>query len=237
MNSPSLPPMDDDIASLLRRERLSEPFPPSGARERGFDAVMAKVAAAEALARVPQTAALPPKTTSPRGVAISAALVLGAMLGALVATLVPRAFEAPKATAPSTHEVVYIPVDVPIGYPAFTAAPDLTFEDAPKAKTPAPQASQTGAGLTAERNLLDAARVALARGEANEAVRLAERHRRDFPAGALVEEREAIATKALVDAHRPAEAKARGAAFEKRFPQSAMLRSVKSSLATLTDTP
>ncbi len=237
MNSPSLPPMDDDISSLLRRERLSEPFPPAGARERGFDAVMAKVAAAEALARLPQTAALPPKT-SPRGAAIPAALVLGALLGALVATLVPKAFEAPKATAASTHEVVYVPVDVPIGYPAFTAAPaDLTFEDSPKAKTPAPQASQTGAGLTAERNLLDAARVALASGEANEAVRLAERHRRDFPAGALVEEREAIATKALVDAHRPAEAKVRGAAFEKRFPQSAMLRSVKSSLATLTDTP
>jgi hypothetical protein len=236
MNSPSLPPMDDDITSLLRRERLSEPFPPSGARERAFDAVMAKVAAAEALARVPQTAALPPKTPK-RGAAIAAALAVGALLGALVATLVPTAFKAPKATAPSTHEVVYVPVDVPIGYPTFTAAPDLTFEDVPKVKTPAPQASQTGAGLTAERNLLDAARVALASGEANEAVRLAERHRRDFPAGALVEEREAIATKALVDAHRPAEAKARGAAFEKRFPQSAMLRSVKSSLATLTDTP
>jgi hypothetical protein len=66
-------------------------------------------------------------------------------------------------------------------------------------------------------------------------VKLAERHRREFPAGMLVEEREAIATKALVDAHRYAEAKSRGAAFERRFPQSAMLRSVRSSLATLPD--
>lgn len=234
--------MDDDIAALLRRERLAEPFPPTGARERSFEAVMAKVAAAEALAT---EASSPPPPTPPalsaegtsRGLLVVGALLVGAVLGALAMTLVPRPVPAEPA---AIHEVAYVPAYVPVGYPVSTPN-DLTFEDLPKAKVAAPQPSpsgpQSGDRLTAERNLLDAARVSLASGEANEAVRLAERHRRDFPAGALVEEREAIATKALVEAHRYDEAKSRGAAFEKRFPQSAMLRSVRSSLATISATP
>ena len=48
-----LPPLDDDISSLLDRDRLAEPFPPPGARERAFDAIMKR---AEAVAEVdPET--------------------------------------------------------------------------------------------------------------------------------------------------------------------------------------
>ena len=199
---------------------------------------MAKVANADAEEKRPPAAA--PDATAPgaaRGLAtaVAIALVLGATLGALFATYLPRAIR-PEKSSETTHEVIYVPVAVPVGYPVAGSAADLPVGDAPKSKVAAPQASQSGDRLTAERNLLDGARVSLASGEPTEALRLTERHRRDFPAGALVEEREAIATKALVDAHRYAEAKVRGAAFEKRFPQSAMLRSVKSSL-TITDKP
>lgn len=127
---------------------------------------------------------------------------------------------------------------VPYAVPIYLGELGAGTDDAPLAAKAKPVASGTSEGrLAAERGLLDAARVALASGAPDEAVKLAERHRREFPSGMLVEEREAIATKALVDAHRYAEARVRGAAFERRFPQSAMLRSVRSSLATLTPRP
>lgn len=231
-----LPPLDDDISALLDRDRLAEPFPPAGARERAFDAIMKRVEAAEAEPPPGAAAPVPPAVPAPtRAIAPLVTGVLGVLVGALVMGLVGL----PKgATTPATpSEIVYVPVDVPIAYPVNANAPAPAEQGPTKAGalTPAPAASASGDRLSAERNVLDAARVALASGEPNQAVALADRHKRDFPQGALVEEREAIATKALVDAGRHAEARARGAAFERRFPQSAMLRSVRSSLSTIGD--
>lgn len=231
-----LPPLDDDLSALLERDRLAEPFPPQGARERAFDAIMKRVEAAEAEPPPEAAAPVPPAVPAPsRAVAPIVTGVLGVLVGALVMGLVglPRG-----ATTPSTpSEIVYVPVDVPIAYPVHANAPAPAEQAPTKAGTPTPAPSASGDRLSAERNVLDAARVALASGEPNQAVALADRHKRDYPQGALVEEREAIATKALVDAGRHAEARARGAAFERRFPQSAMLRSVRSSLSTIGDGP
>lgn len=235
-----IPPLDDDLSALLRRERLAEPFPPSGARERSFDNVMKRVAAAEALANAPPAApATPSASTRLLAPVALSMLALGLLLGAIAATFVARdQARVALAAADPKPQIVYVPVEVPIGYPAYlpaTATGDdaITVQDAPKPKPSAPQ----GDRLAAERRLLDGARVALASGEPGDALRLAERHRAEFPGGVLVEEREAIATKALVEAHRPAEARARGAAFERRFPESPMLRSVRSSLASLEAKP
>lgn len=227
-----LPPLDDDISSLLDRDRLAEPFPPPGARERAFDAIMKRVEAAEAEAEA--TAPVPPAAPAPsRAISPIVTGLVGVLVGALVMGLVGL----PKGTTtPATpSEIVYVPVDVPIAYPVRADAPAPAEPGPAKAGVSAPAPSASGDRLSAERNVLDAARVALASGEPNQAVALADRHKRDFPQGALVEEREAIATKALVDAGRHAEARARGAAFERRFPQSAMLRSVRSSLSTIGD--
>ncbi|MBL9111443.1 MAG: hypothetical protein JNM74_19305 [Myxococcales bacterium] len=227
-----LPPLDDDISSLLDRDRLAEPFPPPGARERAFDAIMKRVEAAEAEAEA--TAPVPPAAPAPsRAISPIVTGLVGVLVGALVMGLVGL----PKGTTtPATpSEIVYVPVDVPIAYPVRADAPAPAEQGPAKAGVSAPAPSASGDRLSAERNVLDAARVALASGEPNQAVALADRHKRDFPQGALVEEREAIATKALVDAGRHAEARARGAAFERRFPQSAMLRSVRSSLSTIGD--
>ncbi|MBK8215749.1 MAG: hypothetical protein IPK71_18620 [Myxococcales bacterium] len=225
-----LPPLDDDISSLLDRDRLAEPFPPPGARERAFDAIMKRVEAAEAEA----TAPVPPAAPAPSR---AASPIVTGLVGVLVGALVMGLVGLPKGTTtPATpSEIVYVPVDVPIAYPVRADAPAPAEQGPAKAGVSAPAPSASGDRLSAERNVLDAARVALASGEPNQAVALADRHKRDFPQGALVEEREAIATKALVDAGRHAEARARGAAFERRFPQSAMLRSVRSSLSTIGD--
>jgi hypothetical protein len=47
-------------------------------------------------------------------------------------------------------------------------------------------------------------------------------HRRQFPAGRLAEEREALRVKALLGLGRSAEAQYAGMVFRERFPQSAL---------------
>lgn len=241
MSLSEIPPLDDDLVALLERERRAEPFPRPGARERGFDAVMKRVAAESA------AAAAPPVTPRSRSVATVLGalglLALGALLGALATNALGRHALAPSPSAGQAQEIVYVPIAVPVGYPARAEPPDApppaagASQDPLRTKPSASATSATGDRLAAERRLLDGARVALASGEPTDALALAERHRASFPAGALVEEREAIATKALVEAHRHAEARARGAAFERRFPESPLLRSVRSSLATIDAKP
>ena len=238
-----LGPLDQDLSDLLRESRVHESLPPPSARARSFESVMAKVAAAKVAAPAPIAAPAAASSASSassvsRWARAVPALVLGALLGALAASALTSSNAArPSSTLSPSAEVVYVPREVLVPYayavPVYVSG---VADEAPLAAKARPVASGTSEGrLAAERGLLDAARVSLASGAPEEAVKLAERHRREFPSGMLVEEREAIATKALVDAHRYTEAKSRGAAFERRFPQSAMLRSVRSSLATLPD--
>jgi hypothetical protein len=231
-----LGPLDQDLSELLRESRVHESMPPPSARARSFESVMAKVAAAKVPPAPAPVVAPAPASSASRWALAVPALVIGALLGALAASALTASHAArPTSSSSPSAEVVYVPreVLVPYAVPIYVGG---VADETPLAAKARPVASGTSEGrLAAERGLLDAARVSLASGAPDEAVKLAERHRREFPAGMLVEEREAIATKALVDAHRYAEAKSRGAAFERRFPQSAMLRSVRSSLATLPD--
>lgn len=88
-------------------------------------------------------------------------------------------------------------------------------------------------GLAAERMLLDGARSALARGDAEASMAAVERHEHTYPLGALTEEREALAGKALAAAGRTSEARARCERFRDRFPRSVFLGSVNATLASL----
>ncbi|MDB4936318.1 MAG: hypothetical protein JWP87_3290, partial [Labilithrix sp.] len=122
--------------------------------------------------------------------------------------------------------------------PASTmaAVSAASLPDAPAARAPigsARVAASTEApssrGLAAERALLDVARSALARGEPSEALVATGRHAHDYPDGVLVEEREAIAVKALVALGRRDEARARARALEQRFPNGLTVRAVKAA--------
>jgi hypothetical protein len=55
-------------------------------------------------------------------------------------------------------------------------------------------------------------------------------HQRQFPAGQLAEEREALRVKALLGLGRVAEAKRAGAVFRDRFPHSALLERIDEML-------
>lgn len=87
--------------------------------------------------------------------------------------------------------------------------------------------------MAAERRLLDRAQRAL---EASPAAALAdtEVHRRQFRDGALVEEREVIAVGALVSLGREGDARARAAAFARRYPGSAYSMRMRDLVASPT---
>jgi hypothetical protein len=81
--------------------------------------------------------------------------------------------------------------------------------------------------------MIDDARAALARGEASDAIALADEHRRLFAHGQLQEERDAVAIQAMVVAGRDAEARARATQFRAAFPDSLFLPAVEASLASI----
>jgi hypothetical protein len=130
---------------------------------------------------------------------------------------------APEPTPPAPEATRGVPVSA---LPSVAPARPVASIAASVASEPAPSAR----GLAAERALLDVGRSALARGEAAEALAAADRHAKTYPEGALVEEREAIAIKALVGLGRRDEARARAAELERKYPNSLVLRAVKNAV-------
>jgi hypothetical protein len=135
------------------------------------------------------------------GKIIATALIAGSTgIGAGVA--LDRTALRPSATVfPAVAPTV---ASAPSAPPPEPSARAIAAEDLPLApksvmtQPAAPQEAPSAKGLTAERGLLDVARSALARGEAREALAATEQHRTSYANGSLVEEREAIAIKALV---------------------------------------
>lgn len=156
------------------------------------------------------------------GVALDRALLAPATPGAM-----PSAVSIPSPPSPSTAETSDDTATVPaLPSASGPASPPASSRLAPpRAETPAVSAR----GLSAERALLDVARAALARGEARDVLVAVERHEKEYPQGALVEEREALAVRALAARGLHEDASARASAFEQRFPNSLMLRAVKAA--------
>jgi outer membrane protein assembly factor BamD (BamD/ComL family) len=84
--------------------------------------------------------------------------------------------------------------------------------------------------LAEESALLEEARSDLLRGSASGALQALATHERRFPAGRMVEQREALTIQALVDAGRRDEASRRARQFRERFPGSLMLEVIQSAL-------
>lgn len=94
------------------------------------------------------------------------------------------------------------------------------------ASVPAPPRSS----LAAERELLDRARSRLAAGEPQDALGALEQHAKRFPRGQLSEEREAMWVNVLALVGRADDARAKGEAFARRFPNSLMGSSVQAAM-------
>jgi hypothetical protein len=246
MTKPELDALDPDILALLEQ---AKPVPPlDGAKKAALLAdVMDKIGT------------LPPgdggggggdggTSTAPgaatgagAGAAVGSKIALGVAFAVGVAAGVvgDRAVvdrTAAPIVSPSAPTTIVIPSVTPPAAESAEAIPVGALPSAPlpsairSAKTPS-EPVPSARGLAAERALLDVARAALARGEAAGALDAAERHRREYGDGALVEEREAIAIKALVALGRRDEAAQRLANLERTHPNSMVLRAAKKAVS------
>ncbi|HEY3450916.1 MAG TPA: hypothetical protein VGK67_31460 [Myxococcales bacterium] len=136
---------------------------------------------------------------------------------------------APVAAAPAAPAVV-APA-APAVSPPVAAAP----LPRPRIPIPVPVAAERtyDTALAAERGVLEVARTALSRGQADAAIAELEKHARLYPAGQLAEEREALWVQALVTAGRNAEARAKGKQFTVRHPKSMLLPAVQATLESI----
>ncbi len=167
--------------------------------------------------------------------ALLATFAAGVATGVVVAPRLdpPRLVQSAPAVSPTPiTTTAAMPASAPLETVPVSALPSARTTTAPRAVTPVtPEVPAPSArGLGAERSLLDVARSALARGEAVEALAAVDRHALDYPDGALVEEREALAIKSLVALGRRDEAVDRAARFERRFPNGLLLRAVRGAV-------
>jgi hypothetical protein len=162
---------------------------------------------------------------------VSAALLLGGVGGAgLYAALAP-----PRERTVYIERPVAVPEPRPFAFDPFNRRPQAASREreaaeSPKTRNnPAPMVSALGA----ERELLDRARKALARGDTPDAERALDLHARRHPTGLLLEEREALAIKVLVDVGRTDEARRRAVKFRERYPRSLFGPSVDEAIGTI----
>ena len=224
-----LPPLADDILALLEEAKPIAPLDPAiQAALLGRIGARVTVSPSGGGGTGGSAAGAPGALATTGRAAIGIALAIGAVAGAAL----DHAIVLASAPAPTVSVAVAVsqppPVIASVAPPVVVAAPASAAVSLPSKPLASPAISSRG--LAAERGILDVARAALAQGDAGDALAAAERHAHDYPEGALLEEREAIAIKALVALGRGPEARARAASFEKRFPNGLLLRSVKASV-------
>ncbi len=247
MNEPGIPPLDDDVRALVRRAARVDPAP-AGASVRVLERVERIVFGPPGGGSGGANRDNPPGDAGPgafrsalrlarRVAPLAASFAAG---GGVVAVAMHRAPEPPRivyvdrslATPPATESRLN-PQPMPPQAPEAAAPPSAP--EAPRANAPTgalATASPSRDQLTAERQLLDLARGALEREEPERALDATARHERKYPNGALVQEREAMAIRALVMLGRVGEAHERADRFRTRFPQSLLLPTIDATVGT-----
>ena len=115
--------------------------------------------------------------------------------------------------------------------PAKRVRPEEPRQVAPE-PPPAPSSAEApDVQHASERQLIDAARVALNRGRSHDALVFLMGHERRFPEGSFEEERELLIIEALVAQNRAGPATQRGKAFLSKFPRSTHAPRVRALIA------
>lgn len=143
----------------------------------------------------------------------------------------PDVVEPRRSEAPATPEPGAVAAPLPRRAHSPASAPPAATQVAPE---PSPAAARGATSTTSlsETELLGDARAALSQSPAV-ALSFCEQHRREFPKGALVQERELIAVTALVRLGRADAARARAERFRRNYPRSAYLRQLERVIAVL----
>lgn len=253
MKGDDLPQLEADVLAIVRAER-EIPAPAPDVKARMFAAVGTRIlvdpppsggggGGAAGGARAPSLSLSGWRVPA----AIAAAFLLGfatnaawskaARVDVEIVDPQTRPTGGPPRAAVTVSAAASAPVVGSANVPAYAAS---ALPDAP---APPPSAARAelmepdNKGLAGERALLDVARTALANGDNVRALAAVARHESAYPSGLLVEEREAMAVKALVAAGRNDEARARGARYAKRFPSGLMRPAVDGALRSIPETP
>ena len=166
----------------------------------------------------------------------AAPLGVGIAIGASGQALLTGAAR-PAQSARSAASVAWVapaPAVAPVGVappvPVEVSAEAAVVVTKPTMSVGSTESSPPRNTLVEERGLLDRARRELASDEPARALTFLEQHAQRFGRGQLSEEREAMWVNVLVLLDRKEEAKARGEAFQARFPNSLMGASVRAAL-------
>lgn len=219
------PPLPEDVRALLDVERDIPALP-----EDQLDRIASRIRSDIAPAASDTPAGAAPGGAS--AMSHLAASLVGLALG-VTGTLLYQAAIPPEPTAPEPHVVRELPsppAPEPRGRDAGTAEPVdggvERRESAPSEEVTSPTAIRRGSRarpadrLSEERRMMDAARGALAADDPERALDVTRRHADRFPSGAMAEEREALAVRALLALDRLDAAQSRAAAFRRRYPES-----------------
>lgn len=254
--SDELDPLDPLAEDLFRAER-DHVAPVDPARAARLFAKVAETVAFTTPAleaprepEVPRAPEAPPTAPTAPGLTVKALTpwVLSAFVGGVVTGILARgAVDSPTPStpvpSPSTTLVLPTPSESALSPPIVPSAsvmraPSATVPPSASAPKPPPQATASAdapqsldKSLTAERALVERARVALSRHQGTMALDALAEHEATFPRGRLVEEREALRVRALVDAGRTAEAETKARAFRARWPNSVFLSAVDLAVA------
>jgi DNA polymerase-3 subunit gamma/tau len=180
----------------------------------------AKAAGAAGFAKALCVVALPAAIAgsvalAPHGAVSPPARVAAAMATATPPSALRREPIAPQVATEDRREVA-LAVDPPAVVTA--SKPARVTQPAPRREAPAAPAAESALG--AESALVVSARAALRSGDCSTALSRLDGARTSFAAGALDEEREAMAIEALACSGRPGEASTRASEFLRLHPQS-----------------
>lgn len=162
------------------------------------------------------------------------AFVVGVLVGGLGGRALSPSAVARAPVAPLASSVDAAPQSLPASVPeSWDAGREIVSPPtAPSELRARPaEVTQGGNDLVREREVIDAARAALARGRPADALSATARHAERWPRGHLAEEREVIAIQALAGLGRRVEAERRATAFKRAFPSSMLIAAVDAALA------
>jgi len=245
-------PQQESLREFLDAEK-SRPDPPPEVQQRAMSRLAATLGLGAGLGNGPVSLASaehsppPPATPSPARVLARAAgrawatFLVGAAVGATVYGTVARLRQEPRSPNPSPSlpappglaPPAVAPLPVPS--PAVESAPRPMALGASNGRSLGDPSAGKGKdqGLAAERNLIEIARTALARGRIDGALATLHRHSRRFAKGQLAEERDSLYVQALVAKGDFAQARERATRFRRQHPSSLFQPAVDQALQSI----
>lgn len=226
MNDSELEPIAKDVADLLRPGAA---VPLSAAKRAAmFDRIDASLNVAAAVGTSGAAAAgaktAVATTASLSAAKIGAIVLVSAAAGAGVSRVVEHRYFPPEPVV--IERVVPAPMPVVVAPPVVEVPPAPVVVETPKpvvrVEKPAEPREKPEVISSKERQLVESARTALLRGDAQAALTAIASHRAQFPTGQLAEERDSLEVQALVHSGRIDDARAAAKRFRATYRDSVL---------------